>query len=269
MNLGGEPDRDDSGLPPVDIVVPDDARELDRDMQAYYREQRALRRRLRRSRWTSPLTRDGMIVPLLAGCLILALIAGTLLTVFTAWPGTIPRPRTQAGRTRPTGSASTTPRGPATAGGPAAGPAGATAVMTAGPLPDLVLTFSRGKRPVRMLKSSVLALVPAGCACAAAVRTLAGQAAAVRVPVYLVGSATAMPTVRTLAGQAALAPVSTAEDARDVLGTAYRGVGLTAVLVDATGRVRLARNLGRGLQLTSALTALSGPGTSPAPSPEG
>ncbi len=269
MNLGGEPDRDDFGLPPVDIVVPDDARELDRDVQAYYREQRAQRRRLRRSRWTSPLTRDGMIVPLLAGCLILALIAGTLLTVFTAWPGAITRPRTLAGRTRPTGSASTTPQRPAAAGGPAAGPAGATAVTAAAPLPDLDLTVGRGPLPVRMLKTSVLALVPAGCACAAAVRTLAGQAAAVRVPLYLVGSTRAMPTVRTLAGQAAPARVRTAEDARDVLGTAYGRVGLTAVLVDATGRVRLARNLGRGLQLTSALTALSGPATSPAPSPAG
>ena len=42
VNLGGEPERDDSGLPPVDIVVPDDARELERDVQAYRREQRAL-----------------------------------------------------------------------------------------------------------------------------------------------------------------------------------------------------------------------------------
>ena len=269
VNLGGEPDRDDSGLPPVDIVVPDDARELERDVQAYYREQRALRRRLRRSRWASPLTRDGMIVPLLAGCLILALIAGTLLTVFTAWPGGISRPRTPAGRARPAGSASTTPQRRATAGGPAAGPAGGTAVTAAGPLPDLVLTAGRGKLPVRELKSSVLALVPAGCACAAAVRTLAGQAAAARVRVYLIGSTKAMPTVRSLAGQAAPVQVRTAEDARNVLGTAYKRAGLTAVLVDAAGRVRLARDLGRGLQLTSALAALSAAGPSAAPSPAG
>ena len=86
MNLGGEPERDDSGLPPVDIEIPDDARELDRDVQAYRRELRARRRRERRMRLHAPLTRDGVVLPLLASCLVLALIAGTLLTVFTAGP---------------------------------------------------------------------------------------------------------------------------------------------------------------------------------------
>src|ERR1700733_12266153 len=49
VSPGGGPDRDDAGLPPVDVEIPDDARELDRDVQAYRREQRAERRR-RRSR---------------------------------------------------------------------------------------------------------------------------------------------------------------------------------------------------------------------------
>ena len=84
MNSGGEPERDDTGLPPVDIEIPDDARELDRDVQAYFRELRAERRRLRRSRLHGGLARDGVVLPLLACCLILALITGTLLTVFTA-----------------------------------------------------------------------------------------------------------------------------------------------------------------------------------------
>jgi hypothetical protein len=84
VNPGGEPERDDTGLPPVDIVIPDDARELDRDVQAYYRELRAQRRHERRHRLHRTITRDGIILPLLACCLILALITGTLLTVFTA-----------------------------------------------------------------------------------------------------------------------------------------------------------------------------------------
>ena len=63
------------------IEVPDDARDLDRDVQAYHRELRALRWR-RRTRWlVVPLGRDGMVLPLLAGCLALTLLAGTLLTV--------------------------------------------------------------------------------------------------------------------------------------------------------------------------------------------
>ncbi len=84
MNPGGEPERDETGLPPVDIEIPDDARELDRDVQAYYREQRAARRQQRRQRVRGSLAKDGIVLPLLACCLILALITGTLLTVFSA-----------------------------------------------------------------------------------------------------------------------------------------------------------------------------------------
>jgi len=80
VNLGGEPERDDFGLPPVDIEIPDDARELDRDVQAYHREQRALRRHLRRRRLRGPLSSDGMVMPLLAGCLV-CLAAGR-----SGWP---------------------------------------------------------------------------------------------------------------------------------------------------------------------------------------
>src|SRR5215813_13244754 len=84
VNIGGEPGRDDYGLPPIDVVIPDDARELDRDVQAYQRELRAQRRRQRARRLRGPLTRDGMVLPLLAGCLILALITSTLLIMFAA-----------------------------------------------------------------------------------------------------------------------------------------------------------------------------------------
>ena len=47
MSFASEPGRDDGSLPPVNIVIPDDARELDRDVLAYHREMRALRRRQR------------------------------------------------------------------------------------------------------------------------------------------------------------------------------------------------------------------------------
>ena len=86
VNIGGDPGRDDYGLPPVDIEIPDDARELDRDVQAYHRELRAQRWRRRTRRLQGPLTRDGMVLPLLAGCLALTLLAGTLLTVFSGGP---------------------------------------------------------------------------------------------------------------------------------------------------------------------------------------
>src|SRR5215472_12690528 len=84
VNAGGDQGRDDYGLPPVDIEIPDDARELARDVQSYRRELRSRRRRHLAKRLYGPLTRDGMVLPLLAGCLALTLVAATLLTVFTA-----------------------------------------------------------------------------------------------------------------------------------------------------------------------------------------
>ena len=86
MNQGGDTGHDDYGLPRVDIQIPDDARELDRDVQAYHRELRALRRHERSMRWRAPLRRSGMIVPLIAGCLVLAMVAGMVLTMFSANP---------------------------------------------------------------------------------------------------------------------------------------------------------------------------------------
>src|SRR6516225_1786676 len=112
VNTGGDPGRDDYGLPPVDIEVPDDARELDREVLAYRRELRSLRRRMLASKLFGPLTRDGMVLPLLAGCLALTLLAATLLTVFTVGQGPIGGPLT-----RPGGGRSAVP-------GPVAGPPG-------------------------------------------------------------------------------------------------------------------------------------------------
>ena len=113
MNTGGDPGRDDYGLPPVDIDVPDDARELARDVQAYHRELRSRRRRLLARRLAGPLTRDGMVLPLLAGCLALTLLAATLLTVFTVGQGTIGGPLTHPGSPPPGAARSPTSLSPA------------------------------------------------------------------------------------------------------------------------------------------------------------
>ena len=63
MNPGGGAGWDES---PLDIQIPDDARELDRDVLAYHREQRAKRRRTRIRRLAGPLAGHGAIMPLLA-----------------------------------------------------------------------------------------------------------------------------------------------------------------------------------------------------------
>ena len=85
MNPGGGSGWDE---PPLDIQVPDDARELDRDVLAYHREQRAQRRRHRLRRLTSPFGGQGTVMPLLASILAVCLVAGAMLSVATFSPGT-------------------------------------------------------------------------------------------------------------------------------------------------------------------------------------
>jgi hypothetical protein len=72
--------------PPLDIQIPDDARELDRDVLAYRREQRAERRRRRLKRLAGPLAGNGTIMPLLASILAVCLVAGAMLSVATFSP---------------------------------------------------------------------------------------------------------------------------------------------------------------------------------------
>ena len=223
MNPGSEPDRDDFGLPPVDIEIPDDARELDRDVQAYQRELRALRRRDRVSRLRGPLARDGMVLPLLAGCLILALVTSTLLIMFAADQTGMPElPRHAT-------TASATP----TASQPAAG-------KTDGPLPPAEMIIGGKQVPLHTITvAAMLALVPQDCRCAPALEQLSDQAVQAHVTLYLVGTATIMPEVFQLAIQAGQPAAQVAEDPSDVLGRTYGGSGMTAVLVGSDGTVPL------------------------------
>ncbi len=97
----------------------------------------------------------------------------------------------------------------------------------------------------------MLALIPAGCQCAAALRQLVRQAAAARVVLYFVGTGGAVGQLRRLATQAGQRPAQVAMDAHNVLGTTYKPVGLTAILVHADGKVaRVASGLRPGLALT-------------------
>ncbi len=185
MSPGSEPERDDSGLPPVDIEIPDDARELDRDVQAYYREARAQRRHQRRTRWHRSLGKDGIVLPLLACCLILALITGTLLTVFTATSdqGVTGLPHSGSSPARPTS--------------PAPSPRVRTEQIPASPAahiararvpPGAMIATRYGLVPVAELSSAMLVLVPQRCgtSCAATVAWLADAAGRAGVEAFVV-----------------------------------------------------------------------------------
>ena len=136
MNPGGGSGWDE---PPLDIQIPDDARELDRDVLAYHRELRAKRRRNRLRRLTSPFAGPGTVMPLLASILAVCLVAGAMLSVATFSPAsTAPadhpaRPSATAGAASPSpprSRAATTTAAVTPSGTPSGRPSGPGAVLT-------------------------------------------------------------------------------------------------------------------------------------------
>ena len=91
MNPGGGSGWDE---PPLDIQIPDDARELEREVLAYRRELRAKRHRDRLRRLAGPFAGRGTVMPLLASILAVCLVAGAMLSVATFSPATAPADQT-------------------------------------------------------------------------------------------------------------------------------------------------------------------------------
>ena len=238
MSFASEPERDDGSLPPVNIVIPDDARELGRDVLAYRREMRALRRRQRRRRLLRPFNGPGggpaAIVPLIALCLAIALVGGSLLAVLTTGP-------TEQDTTL---TPSATPH--------ATGTAAALTTLPAGS----VRLDGKTSEPVRSLVSSAIVLVPDNCGCSQSLIRVADQAHAAGARVYFVGSgvpsAQLMEETADYGGPHAVA----ADDADGVLANAYRPDGLTLLLVYSDGKAAVDRNLASAFQLGPQLTGL-------------
>jgi hypothetical protein len=112
VNPGGGSGWDE---PPLDIQIPDDARELDRDVLAYHRELRAMRRRNRLRRLAgpfAPFAARGSVMPLLASILAVCLVAGAMLSVATFSPATPPADRTPSPTTSIRGSTPAAPTRP-------------------------------------------------------------------------------------------------------------------------------------------------------------
>jgi hypothetical protein len=276
VNPGGEPGRDEGGLPPVDREIPDDARELDRDVLAYHREQRARRRRARWHRILGPLRGHGAILPLIAGSVALSMLAGTLLSVFSISPASAP----VLSR-----SASPVPKSPAPESPAPESPAPESSAPESAPAPPVggarlpagTVVVSGKATPVRGLVSAVLALVPAGCPCDTALQQLTTQAVRARVPVFFVGTTNAMADVTAFARRDGRGRAIAVKDADNVLGPAYHPAGLTIVLVRADASTTVQRNLNPGFQLEDQLRTLSsgarrttpepGPATSAIPTP--
>jgi hypothetical protein len=236
VNPGGEPERDDTGLPPVDIEIPDDARELDRDVQAYFRELRAERRNQRRRRLHVGLTRDGVILPLLACCLILALITGTLLTVFTATSdqnlGTLPPGGANPNKSSPPPTTSSSASPPA-----GRTPAGAKLRSKTVRLPNTSIAVDGTPYSLPSMFGIMLVLIPTRCHCMTAVSRLAAIGVGTEAGAILVAAeGTITEAQRYRAGlQSRIANnVGVAIDAQGALRKAVPAKGLTAVVISPT-----------------------------------
>ena len=225
MSFGSDPGRDDGSLPPVNIVIPDDARELDRDVIAYRREMRATRRRKRFLRLLRPLRGHSAVLPLIATCVALSMLTGVMLSVVTVGPASAP----------------TVPAAPPSSAAPATlmpalrpnapGPMG-TARLPRG-------TFSVNGTPeqVATLRTAALALVPPNCACDPGLRRLARAARTAHVGLYFVGEGRAIPRIRALTSRDGDGIAAAAADTAGVLGAAYHPSGLTILLVYSNGTV--------------------------------
>lgn len=239
-----EPGRDDSSLPPVNIVIPDDARELDRDVLAYRRELRAKRRRQRLLRLLTPLRALGFggrasIIPLIAACLAISLVGGTLLSVATMSPASAP-----------------TLSGPQTSARPDASPQGPSG------LPAGTLQVNGRAVPVRSLVASAIAIIPANCGCGTALTRLAAQAVAARVHLYFAGTGAAIPQLPVLIARYGGGAAVAAADNGGVLSDTYHPAGLTVLLVFKNATAEVVRNLSGNFQLTPLLRELKPTGAS-------
>jgi hypothetical protein len=247
VSFASEPGRDDGSLPPVNVVIPDDARDLDRDVLAYRREMRAKRRRQRFLRLFQPFRTPefgghAAIIPLIAVCLAICLVGGALLSVATMSPASAP----------------TLSGGQGTGTAQPAAPAGELTALPPGSVQVAGRTV-----PVRSLVSSVIALVPAGCDCGTALQRLAGQAVGAHVKFYVVASGDELAQLAILlAGLTARYGAGTVVAAADydgVLTASYRPSGLTVLLASKDAAARVLRNLPADFQLTAALRELGKP----------
>lgn len=211
-DLGRGPEWGDDGLPEIHVEVPDDISELDREVQAYRREQRRERRRQLFERLVPGARRlgpYGVLAPVVAGALLVTAIFATLVGVLG--PGGAPA--APYGTPEPVSSV--------------------TEEYAGEPLPDAEVTVDGAPVQLSDLRSAVVVSVPAGCGCTSRIDALTSTARASGIAVYLSGEPGAM---RELADRSGSYP-HVLDGARPLLAEHFAASGLTAVLVDAEGRV--------------------------------
>jgi hypothetical protein len=213
-----------SAVPPEDrsgdwadqVVVPDDARELDRDAEAWRREQRWVRRRRLFERLLPRSRRRGRAlvpIPLITlGLICVGLVGATVTMLTTRAP--VPSPP-------PVALELATPS--IAAGNPG------------GLLPADTLSVADGTTSSRDLRPGVVVIVGSRCGCADAISRVGRQAATNALPVYLVGPTARADDVQKLANRTGWIDVHALSDVGGALVAAYPDDGLTVIPVHADG----------------------------------
>lgn len=197
------------------VVVPDDIRELQADVDAYRREQRHARRRLRWQQITASPAWQRWSFPagVLTGAVALAAAVFGLLVV--------------------DGSAARHAAAPA----PLASPS-ITAGHQGGLLPDVSFTSTVGGTvAATSLRPALIALVPGRCGCTTLLRSLAAQAEEVQLRLVVLAPSAPDAEVAALSGRLHYGDVLTAYDANGRLAGAYAASGVTALVVGRDGVV--------------------------------
>lgn len=224
--LGHDPEWNDGDLPEVDVEIPDDISELDREVQAYHRELRQRRRQRLFARLMPGYRRlgpFGVLGPVVAIALLATAVFGSMTSLLG-------------------------PRAADDANGTSGAPDGQLAREEGAgrPLPNTEVVVDGAHQRLPDLRSAVVLAVPEHCQCAASVDAVTSTAQQTDVDVYLSGE---HDEIRALAKREGNYP-HVVDEASRALADRYQPAGLSAVLVDGEGNVAdVVRRLDEGAQL--------------------
>jgi hypothetical protein len=224
------------------VVVPDDIRELDADVEAYHREQRALRRR---RRWEHLHRHMRPATPALLVAIAVAALgfAGILIGFLGLHrPIAVPAPVTAA---------------------PIATEPIAAVGKPGGLLPDLRLAAADGRSvDIRAFRPALVALVPLHCGCRDVVAHVVQEGLPAGIRTVVVAPAARDAEVAAWPGQVRVDAMTPLWDGGGVLRDVYAASGVTVLVVAQDATVyEVVRDVGTTTPLTASLrSALVGVG---------
>jgi hypothetical protein len=205
-------DGDDALAAELAFLVPDDPRSLDADRDAYFRELAG--ETLGEPPRQAPFSRAGLSGPLITVLLLVAVLAGSLMTVMAPRNEAIPLPK-------PLASAPQQPAG-----------------HVGGLLPPVTVQVRALEVLVRTVRPAVILVVPAECdGCRASVESVLVQSRTHRLRLVLVGSPAQQDQLADLVTHAAGGQATAALDPSGEIASAYGDGTLTAVIVAQDGIV--------------------------------